>query len=79
MCLCIDSKRVTARKPWKCFGCGDRFEAGTVKHNEKTRGDGRLYTLPLCPRCKEAVRLHVHYGDVYSEGEVRELWGPPEA
>lgn len=77
MCQCIESKQVTARKPWKCFGCGDRFEAGTPKHCEKTRGDAGIYTLAVCPRCKAAVDRHIDYGDVYLEGEVREMWSNP--
>ena len=74
MCHTLRSKKVITRKGHKCFGCEEYYPKGNRMRVETTLGDGRIYDLYLCRRCQEAADTYVKYGDVYYQGDLRELW-----
>ena len=66
----VGRKLVKTRAKHICFGCGRKFERGTVMERSCVF-DGKPWTCYLCPSCQKACS-ELSWQDEYGFGELRE-------
>lgn len=70
-------KKVTTRKPHRCYGCGRRFPPGTMMTRIEAVDQGGWIRSYWCAVCEEVMRIQRgYYWDEMDIGAVREddIW-----
>lgn len=67
----LHDKRVTTRKPHKCFGCRDMMPAGTVAWYTAGRWSGEFFAHYLCETCNDWIMENLDRFEEFGEGDVK--------
>jgi len=54
----LSTAMVKIRKERQCFGCEQRFPAGTMLERTAEAEDGTINNFYLCPTCRDYLREH---------------------
>jgi hypothetical protein len=55
----LSTAMVKIRKERQCFGCEQRFPAGTTLERTAEAEDGTINNFYLCPTCRDYLREHL--------------------
>jgi hypothetical protein len=68
----IRDKKVTIRKPRKCFGCLSVMSKGDTAYTQTNSDDGRIYDLTVCVKCNTYIVRNLQSDDEFNEGELKD-------
>jgi hypothetical protein len=69
----IRDKKVTIRKPRKCFGCSDMMNKGDTAHTQTNSDNGQIHDITICVLCNAYVVNNLGADDDFCEGELKEF------
>ena len=67
----LSQKTVKTRKEHECFGCGRKFEKGSLLSRVTCVGEGQITTSYWCDTCNEYWNEHMDAEDLIGFGELK--------
>lgn len=64
-------QKIKTRKPHICFGCGQKYPAGTMMTSAAYADSGTVDGCYWCQTCEEYMSRYFEFGDETGYGEIR--------